>query len=162
MKRILRALDPRLLRFLRYSAASVVSTIVSFATITTAYGVLGWGTRASNIAAFVTGALVAFVINRLWTWSRRESAGMGRDLLRYWAVAIGTALVALGVTTLADRYTRGEGLSHAVRTVIIVAAYFCSYAVTFGVKYLLLDRFVFGDSQRRDRSRAQVENTTRA
>jgi len=160
MKRILASLNPRLLRFLKYSAASVVSTVVSFGTLTLTFGALGWSNRAANIAAFCTGALVAFVINRLWAWQRRESAGVGRDFVRYWAVAIATALIALGVTSVADAYTRGTGMSHAVRTSIIVAAYFCSYAVTFGLKFLLLDRFVFRSPE--VRSRAQVENTTRA
>ena len=91
-----------------------------------------------------------------------EPAGLGRDFFRYWVVAISTALMALGCTSIADAYTRGSGLSHLVRTLIIEGAYFGSYAVTFVAKFLLLDRFVFNSSARELRSRAQVENTTRA
>lgn len=152
---------PRVLRFIRYSAASVVSTVVSFGTIAATYGLLDWGARASSIVAFFCGAVVAFVINRAWAWQHRATTGIGRHLVRYWIVAVATALLALACTSLADAYARGAGISHLLRTVIVEGAYFGSYAVTFVAKFLLLDRFVFA-STAAARSRAQVENTTRA
>jgi putative flippase GtrA len=164
MKRIRSLLErkPRLLRFIRYGAASAVASAVSFGTIAVVFGVFGLGPAASSVVAFCAGALVAFVINRLWAWQRRNTTGIGRDFVRYWIVAIATALIALGCTTLADRYAHGAGLDKFDRTVIVEAAYFGSYAVTFVAKFLLLDRFVFGPRDRVPRSRDQVENTTRA
>jgi hypothetical protein len=86
---------------------------------------------------------------------------MGRHFVRYGVVVVATALLALASTSAADAYARHTGLSHVLATVVVEGAYFGSYAVTFVAKFLLLDRFVFA-STAAARSRAQVENTTRA
>jgi len=164
MKRI-RALllrKPGLERFIRYSAGSIVATLVSAVTFAIAFKVVGIGPVASPIASFATGALVAFVINRFWAWQHRDTPGMGGEFLRYWVVAIATALIATASTTVADHYAANAGLRGFSRLFVVEGAYFGSYAVTFVAKFVLLDRFVFRASTRADLSRAQVENTTRA
>jgi putative flippase GtrA len=153
---------PGLLRFLRYSATSVLASGVSFVTIALVFRVFGASSVVATTAAFCAGALVAFVVNRVWSWQLRETNQMGRQFARYWVVAIGTYLVALACTTVADRFAREAGLDKLMRTLILICAYFGSYAVTFVVKYVLLDRFVFKSSTPTPRSRPQVENTTRA
>lgn len=155
------AQNPGLIRFFRYATGSVLASAVSAATIAVAYGVFGLGASISAVAAFLTGASVAFVVNRFWAWRERESRGAGRDLMRYWLVAIVTALIALACTHVADRYAAGAGLTGFIRTVVVEGAYFGSYAVTFVAKYFVLDRFVF-TPDRALRSLDQVENTTRA
>jgi putative flippase GtrA len=168
MKRIRSFLSthPGLRRFLRYSASSVVASLVSAVTLAVAYGPFDLGPRSAAILAFCSGALVAFLINRLWAWERRDRGGVGRDFVRYWVVAIATALIALGCTSLADSYAKHAHVSHLVSTVLVEGAYFGSYAVTFVAKFLLLDRFVFGapapEPEPEPRSRAQVDSTTRA
>jgi putative flippase GtrA len=164
MKRIRSLLlrRPGLARFVRYSAASAVATVVSFVTLAVAVGVFGLGAVPAAIAAFCTGALVAFVINRYWSWGIEKSQGAGRDFVRYWAVAVITALLATECAHLGAVYAQHAGLTGLSKIVVIEGAYFGSYAVTFVAKFLLLDRFVFTESRRAVRSRTQVENTTRA
>jgi putative flippase GtrA len=162
MKRIRSLLEgkPGLLRFLRYSATSIMASAVSFGTIALSLDAFGLTSASSTVAGFCAGALVAFVVNRVWSWQLREASGVGRDFVRYWVVSIVTFLIALACTTIANAYA--HGLDQVTRTLVIEAAYFGSYAVTFVAKFVLLDRFVFGSSNREPRSRAQVENTTRA
>jgi putative flippase GtrA len=151
--------QPRLLRLVRYSLTSVLASLVSFATIALCSYGFDLGSAVSTVAGFCSGALVAFVVNRFWSWQLRDSTGVGGQFVRYWVVAIVTFLIALGCTTLADRYAHGAGFGKLMRTVVIEGAYFGSYAVTFVAKFVLLDRFVFPSAAR---SRDQVENTTRA
>jgi putative flippase GtrA len=139
---------------------SVVASAVSFGTIALTFDVFGLPSTISTAAGFCSGALVAFVINRVWSWQLRDAAGVGQDFVRYWVVSIVTFLIALACTTLAN--AESHGLDKVHRTLIIEAAYFGSYAVTFVAKFVLLDRFVFGTAGRAPRSRDQVENTTRA
>ncbi|HEY2793444.1 MAG TPA: GtrA family protein [Micromonosporaceae bacterium] len=154
--------DSRLFRMLRYSLASVLASLVSFVTIALVLSGLGFNSVVATISGFCAGALVAFVVNRFWTWQLRDATGVGGQLVRYWVVAIVTFLIALGCTTIADHYARGIDPGTLVRTLIVEGAYFGSYAVTFVAKYVLLDRFVFVTPDRAERSRDQVENTTRA
>jgi putative flippase GtrA len=160
--RSLLARSPRLRRFLRYSASSVVASLVSAATLAGAYHVFHLG-PASSVLAFVAGALVAFAMNRLWAWQHHERAGLGRQFGRYVIVAVITGLIAFGCTSVADRYADSAHLDGLMRLLVVEGAYFGSFAVTLVAKFVVLDRFVFNTSSSRAiRSRDQVENTTRA
>jgi putative flippase GtrA len=133
-------------RFVRYAIGSAVATGVSGVTFAVAYRALHAGPQVASVAAFVAGAMVNFVSNRFWAWSRRHRLGLGRDLAGYLTLAVATAGAAAGVTTLTERLTSAW--------VLVEASYFGTYAAMFLVKFVLLDRVVF-------RSRHQVVNTTR-
>ncbi len=135
-------------RFLRYAATSAVATAVSAACFAVAYRLLRLGPEAASGCAFAGGALVNFTGSRFWAWARRERRGLGRDAAGYAALAIGTALAALGVTTLADAYAGRLAISDDQRTLVVEAAYFATYGAVFLVKFVLLDRFLFGSERR--------------
>ncbi len=157
--RSLLARNPRVRRFVRYSAGSIAASLVSAATLALVFHAMGAGPQVASVAAFCTGALVAFLVNRLYAWERRDRLGLGRDFVKYVIVAVVTALIALACTTLADSYAKSAGLSGVARLFVVEGAYFGSYAVTFVAKFVILDRFVFKAPAR---SRDQVESTTRA
>jgi putative flippase GtrA len=139
--------------------------VVSALTLAAAYRGAGLGPRVSSVSAFCAGALVNFMIYRFWAWRAtvdNGSAAVRRDFLRYAVVAVCTALVALGTTTLADTWSRAAGLSADVRTLVVEISYFGAFAVMFVAKFLVLDRYVFRARAAVPRSRDQVENTTPA
>jgi putative flippase GtrA len=152
-----------ILRFGRYIVASVAASLVSAVTLALVYRVADAGPRLASIAAFLTGATVNFLVFRYWTWrSRREDGtGMGRDLARYSVVAVVTALIALGTTSVADWWARREHVSAGARTLLVEGSYFAAFGLMFVIKFLVLDRFVFDQRDAR-RSRHQVDSTTRA
>jgi putative flippase GtrA len=147
-------------RFVRYAATSAVATLASAAVFAVTYRLLHAGPGLASVAAFAAGALVNFTGSRFWAWARRQRQGLGRDAIFYAVVAVGTALVATAVTSVADGYTGRLGLSDDRRVVLAEAAYFATYAAMFLVKFVLLDRVLFGS--RLPRSRHQVDTTTRA
>jgi putative flippase GtrA len=142
-------------RFIRYVLGSVLATAVSAVSFAVAYRILHAGPRLSSVTAFAAGALVNFVANRFWAWGRHQRLGLGRDLASYALIAVAIAAAASAATTLTEWLTRRAGLGVNASAVLVEAAYFATYAAMFLVKFVLLDRLVF-------RSRAQVENTTRA
>jgi putative flippase GtrA len=147
-------------RFIRYALGSVLATIASAVAFALAYRVLHADPRVSSVTAFAAGALVNFVANRFWAFGDRvagpaQRLGLGRDLASYAVIAVAIAATASGATTLAEWLTRRAGLGVNAAAVLVEGAYFATYAAMFLVKFVLLDRLVF-------RSRAQVENTTRA
>jgi hypothetical protein len=118
------------------------------------------GPRGATVISFCAGALVNFLTFRFWAWrsgsqprlgpdeggpSRRAVGGaVGRDFVKFAVVAVATALVALGATTLADGYARHAGLDPTTRTIVVEGSYFGAFALMFVAKFLVLDRFVFG------------------
>jgi putative flippase GtrA len=113
------------------------------------YRWLGLGPGSTSVAANVCGAVVNFVINRFWAWDRRRLPGLGRDLASYAIIAVVTASAAAGITTLVERYAVRVGAGENYRAVLVEVAYFGTYALMFGVKFVLLDRLVFGHRRSR-------------
>lgn len=140
-------------RFVRYATGSAGAVVASALAFALAYRVLDLGPRWASVTAFLAGAVVNFSASRFWAWKRRDRSGLGRDLLAYAVLAVVIALVAMGVTSLAD--ARLSGADPTVRTVLVEGCYFATYAVLFLVRFVVLDRVVF-------RSRHQVPSTTRA
>jgi putative flippase GtrA len=140
---------------MRYTAGSLLATAVSAVTFAVAYRTLGLGPQLSSVAAFAAGALVNFVANRFWAWSRRHRRGLGRDLFWYAVLAASSGLAAIGVTSATDWYEDRIGATPNHQALLVEASYFASYAAMFLVKFMVLDRVLF-------RSRAQVDSTTRA
>ncbi len=138
--------SPRGRRFLRYAVGSAFATGISAISFALTYRMLHAGPQLASFCAFAAGAVVNFLANRFWAWSRTQRIGLGRDVAGYAALAVSTALAASGVTTLTERHTG--------RWLLVEASYFATYALMFVIKFVLLDRVVF-------RSRAQVETTTR-
>jgi putative flippase GtrA len=150
-----------LVRFARYAAGSLLATAVSAVVFAVVYRLQG-GAVVPSVTAFIAGAIVNFTSNRFWAWRRRLRAGLHRDAFRFAVVAVVTATAA----TLVARATKIWAPRSAVLAdhlaIVVELSYFATYAALFLVKFVLLDRVVFGSGQGpRDRSRAQVEKTTR-
>ncbi len=131
------------LRFSKFTAGSVFSTLLSQVVLT---GLFGWAhtsAAVAGLAAFVAGAIPNFVINWKWTWGRAGRPALGRELVPYLAIVIGGGLAATGLTALTDHVLAPLVTDRAWRTVTVDAAYLSSYAVLFVLKFALLDK-VFG------------------
>lgn len=154
--------------FTRFAAGTVVSAVCSQLTFILLFGVAETSAPVSGGAAFVAGAVPNFLIHRFWTWRCSGPVGMRRELLPYLAVITFSGLVAIGITTSADRWVGGAVKDHTVRTAILALAFNSSYLPLFVLKFALLDRWVFGGAQRRPirwrrarDSRNQVPTSTR-
>ena len=149
----------------RYAVGSLSASVVSAIVLTA----LSWRhtvpPAVATVIAFVAGALVNFSVFRFWTWRHtlvREAGALGRDFLKFSAVALVAFLIAAGATTFAGSYADHAGFSPAQRSLLINGCYFGAFGIMFVLKFVILNRFVFVDRHRADTSRDQVENTTPA
>jgi putative flippase GtrA len=146
---------PKLRRFVRFALGSALATLVSAVSFWVMFHTLHAPPEAASATAFASGALINFLSNRYWAWDRHGRLGLGRDLMSYAVLAVTTALAAAGVTRATKTYAPHVDAFAAHLAVVVEASYFATYAAMFLVKFAVLDRVVF-------RSRAQVEETTRA
>jgi putative flippase GtrA len=134
-------------RFVRFGVGSAAATMVSAVAFALAYRVGEVGPRWASVIAFGAGFVVNFTAGRGWAWAGRSRRGQRRlltgQLAGYLAIAVLAALLAIEVSSVADTWSLRLGLSTNQRTVLVETAYFASYAVTFLMKFLLLDRWVF-------------------
>lgn len=149
--------------FSRFAAGSFVASGCSWLAFLLLFGVLGASAAVSGALAFLAGAIPNFVLQRYWTWKRSGRIGLRAELAPYVAVITFNGLLATGVTAGADRLIGSAVDSHATRTLLLTAAFTATYTLLFVVKFVLLDRLVFGAGTRRERrSRHQVPTITRA
>lgn len=128
----------------RYTGASVVAGIISEVVFVAIY----WFTAAPPVAsllAFVEGAIPNYLMNRYWAWQRRGRPDRSRELLPYVVIVIVTALIAILVTTAADRWVREHVTAHALQVTLVAIAFLATYGTMFVLKFVLFDRFIFVD-----------------
>jgi len=149
--------------FSRFAAGSAVATVCSQLTFLLLFGFAGASATVAGALAFLAGAIPSFVMHRYWAWQRAGHIAVRVELLPYLAVIAFNGLVATSVTTGVD-HAFGAGVDdHGARTVLLAVVFGASYLLLFVVKFVLLDRLVFGAATRREeRSRHQVPTSTRA
>ena len=153
----------RLVRvFARFAAGSAIATGCSQLTFLLLFGFLGASVTVAGALAFLAGAVPNFVLHRYWAWQRGGQLAVRLELLPYLAVIAFNGIAATGITTGVD-HLLGSGMDHhGARTVLLAVVFGASYLLLFAVKFVLLDRLVFGAATRREeRSRNQVPTSTR-
>jgi putative flippase GtrA len=140
----------------RYAAGSLVATGVSQLAFMASYGLAHNGPAVASVVGFAAGVLPNYLLNRV-AWKRRGRITTA-EVAMYVAIIVGTALLAVGTTTLADGWVKSAVSGTGARTVLLDLVYLATYGVMFVVKFLLFDGLVFAGR----RSRHQVRSTTRA
>ncbi len=130
------------------------------------YGVLGASAAISAGLAFLAGAVPNFLLQRYWTWRRSGRIALRGELLPYAAVITLNGLLATAITTGTDRLLAPALQHHGARTALLAVTFAAAYALLYALKFVLLDRLVFGSAAtrelREERSRHQVPTITRA
>ncbi|MEI8406800.1 MULTISPECIES: GtrA family protein [unclassified Kribbella] len=130
----------RMLLWAKYSATSVVATVISQIAFALCYW-FGTAPLVATLVAFVSGTTPSYLINRHWTWGHKGRPG--RELLPYAIIAVTSAVIAAIVTTVTDRLVQDDIDSHFWQTVLVSASYLGTYGVLFILKFVLFDRYVF-------------------
>src|ERR1700722_3199251 len=85
-------------RFIRFAAASIITTIVSLLAVSGFYGLriipsAVWATLAGNIV----GMFPAYQLNRRWTWGKHGRSHVRREILPFMSMSVlGIAFSQLG------------------------------------------------------------------
>ncbi len=132
---------------IRYTSVSVVTTVVSFATIALVFGL---NITSSEVLATMTGNLVAAVpayfLHRSWVWGKHGRSHLVREVLPFWVmVVLGigvSTLGAMGVRHLVQTHT----WSHLIDTALVSFANIVSFAVFWVLKIILFNRIFRVDS----------------
>jgi putative flippase GtrA len=135
--------DRLVVRFVRYTGSSAISTLASQLTLTGLYWLGGMSATAAGVLAFVAGAVPNYLLNRYWTWRRTGRPPVRGELLPYAAVVIGNGLVAVALTSAMGTLVEPMVHARSVQALLLAVTYQSSYVVMFVVKFTMLDRLVF-------------------
>jgi putative flippase GtrA len=128
-------------KLIRFTAVSVVSTIVSFTSISILYGFkiipgVMWSTLAGNLIA----SLPAYHLNRLWTWGKRGRSHFRAEILPFWSM---TAL-GIGVSQIGAYWARHEvhthNWAHLFNTALVSFTNLFSFGLFWVLKMIVFNR----------------------
>lgn len=132
---------------LRYVAVSAISVGLGELVLVVCFGFARWSVLVSNFAAFLVSTCASFSLQRRWTWGRGGRARFSREIVPFWIIAV----VGLGASSLAVRAADAAAGdlsdSRLGRTAFVVAASLGAYGLLWIWKFIIFDRYLFGNGR---------------
>ena len=136
----------KLTRAVRYSLASVISTIISQAVLAASFGLGHIPARTANIVACIVATGPSYYLNRSWAWGRRGRSNLWREIVPFWALALLGLAFSTWAADLASSLAQRSQLSHAATALVINLAALTAFGTLWVSKFALLNVFVFSEA----------------
>lgn len=135
---------PEFRRLWRYSMVSVITTVLTLALLGLFYGILKIATAAwCNLFATAITTVPSYYLNRAWAWGKTGKSHLTKEIIPFWVIAGGSALLSTFVVHVADAAARHVTHSHAVLTLVVEAANFTTYGVLWISKFIIFNKVLF-------------------
>jgi putative flippase GtrA len=156
--------SPLSARITRYTLGSVVAAGTSAVVFAILY-ILGAGTTACSVVAFIAGAIPNWILNRRWAWRVQGQIAFGREVVAYVIVSAVTLVITSEATGWTQRHVQNIPAHHGIRVLLVTASYLAVFALLFVARFMVYEVWIFsGRSRVRAalRSRIQVRSAARA
>lgn len=127
----------------RYSAVSVVSTVISNVLLVVLVGGNVMTTGWANLVATSAGIVPSFELNRRWVWGKRGRRSAASEVVPFCVLSFAGLVLSTIGASLAERWALHAGVSGSVHTLAVVLASAAAYAPLWLVQFALLDRWMF-------------------
>jgi putative flippase GtrA len=150
---------PSAAKVTKYAVGSVLALVTSIVVFALLY-VLGVGTTADSILAFVAGAVPNWVLNRRWAWEKTGRVEFVREVIGYVIVSVVALVASSAGTGWTQSWVKDHvAAHHGYRVVLVTGAYVLVQAILFVAKYLIYEHWVFAG---RSRFRAALRSRSQA
>jgi putative flippase GtrA len=156
--------SPLSARVTRYTVGSIVAAATS-AIVFAALYVMGMGTTACSVIAFIAGAIPNWILNRRWAWRVEGRIAFGREIVAYVIVSALTLFITAETTAWTQRHVQSIPAHHGIRVALVTASYLAVFAVLFFARFAVYEVWIFSGRSRvraAVRSRIQVRSAARA
>ena len=156
--------SPLSARITRYTLGSMVAAATSALVFAVLY-VMGVGTTACSIVAFIAGAIPNWILNRRWAWRVPGRIAFGREIVAYVLVSIATLFITAEATAWTQRQVQSIPAHHGIRVALVTASYLAVFAILFVARFAVYEVWIFSGRSRiraAFRSRIQVRSAARA
>ncbi len=128
-------------KLIRYSMVSVVSTIVSFASLTIIFGVAHWfGAITSTVIANVIATIPSYYLNRMWVWGKGGRSHLVKEVIPFWVMSAAGIVVSIGGAAVAHHIGTSFHLDHFDLTLVVLFANVMSFGLFWVLKFILYNR----------------------
>jgi len=131
-------------KLLRYSAASVVSVVVSVAMLVVFYGLFHMGAVLSSTLATAIATFPSYHLNRKWAWGKSGRSHLLREIAPFWILAfIGWAFSTYSVRLTESGLKSEHSMAHVEKTAIVAAVYLGAFGVLWVAKFIIFNKVLF-------------------
>jgi putative flippase GtrA len=123
-------------KFVKYSAVSVISVIVTQAVLVACVEMLGWAAAWSNVTAVCVGSIPAYLLNRAWTWGKTGKNHFLKEVVPFWAMALAGLGLSTWLVVIAEDYWPGS-------TVAVSVANLLAFGILWFGKFAVLEEILF-------------------
>lgn len=127
---------PAATKWVKYSAASLSGVVTSQVVLIFCVVVLDIVAEWANVIAVTAGAVPNYMINRAWTFNKRGTHSVTREVLPFWGMAFLGLLLSTLAVGWADDAFGGNPLA-------LSAANIGAFGVLWVAKYFVLDKLLF-------------------
>lgn len=134
-------------RAIRYSLTSVVGVAVTQVLLFGFQTEAHWKPVVANFAAVSIATIPAFILNKYWVWGKRGKAHMRREVIPFSIFTLAGWVLSTAAVAVVDVMTRtdlGNGKFHHNK-LAIAAANISGFGVLWVLKYIFLDKIMFGE-----------------
>jgi cellulose synthase/poly-beta-1,6-N-acetylglucosamine synthase-like glycosyltransferase/putative flippase GtrA len=132
----------------RYSLVSLISIAISQSVLMVAFGMLHWTASLSNIVACAVATVPSYYLNRTWTWGRRGTSQLWREVVPFWALAFLGLAFSTWAADLGSTLARQAAVSHETATTIVMASALLAFGVLWIGKFAIFNVMLFGERPR--------------
>jgi putative flippase GtrA len=134
-------------RLTRYTIGSIVAAATSAIVFALLY-VMGVGTTACSVIAFIAGAVPNWVLNRRWAWKVRGQVAVMREVVAYVSISVIQLVLTSATTAWTQDQVQGIPAHHGFRAAIVTASYLAVFAIMFIGKFAIYEVWIFSGRSR--------------
>jgi putative flippase GtrA len=142
-------------KIVRYSLVSLISIAISQSVLMVAFGMLHWTASLSNIVACAVATVPSYYLNRTWTWGRRGTSQLWREVVPFWALAFLGLAFSTWAADFGSALARQAAVSHETATTIVMASALLAFGVLWIGKFAIFNVMLFGERPRHLREPAR-------
>jgi putative flippase GtrA len=135
-------------KLIRFTAVSLVSTVVSVLAITLFYGlkIIRSEVEATLIGNLI-GAVPSYSLNRRWTWGKTGRSHVRKEIIPFTVMAV----LGIGFSTMGAFYAKhlvhSHHWSHLFNTGLVDVANLASFAIFWVLKLIVFNRIFRVDEE---------------
>ena len=127
-------------KLLKYSAASIISLVVSVVLLVVFDGLFGWGAVVSSTLATAIATIPSYQLNRKWAWGKSGKGDVWREVVPFWVIAF----IGWGFSTYSTKLTesalKGTSIGHLEKTALIAVVYVAAFGVLWVAKFIFFNK----------------------
>ena len=128
-------------RLARFAGVSVISTVITQASLFALVDGLNMNGPSANVLTVAVTSVLSYRLNRAWVWGHTDAHSLRGEVLPYWLMVFAGLVVSTVLAELAYDHLAAAGWA-------VSLANLAGFGMIWVLKFVVLDRYVFHPERR--------------